>query len=188
MFWMKVFIFVDQSVKFNLMSASSLINSHFIINIDPLLVRHWWKTVGRARRQRRRLSRSQPRIGRSNLGCERMDVSAPLFWPPPPKSKALASPSGPFQNQTHLLRTTDIWAGREFSLWSSISVGCSSPNVSATLEKATPLTLVVEPLAVVWFCAPFVFLSIEKGKHLFWQSCHPPSSLVAVIKPNPWRS
>ena len=27
---MKVFIFVDQSVKFNLMSASSLINSHFI--------------------------------------------------------------------------------------------------------------------------------------------------------------
>ena len=31
---MKVFIFVDQSVKFNLMSASSLINSHFIKNID----------------------------------------------------------------------------------------------------------------------------------------------------------
>ena len=42
-----------------------------------------------------------------------MDVSAPLFWPPPPKSKALASPSGPFQNQTHLLRTTDIGAGEE---------------------------------------------------------------------------
>ena len=58
-----IYFVVDQLVIFNLMSASSLINSHYI----KKLVKHCWMTGGRASRQRRQLPWWQPQTEQGNL-------------------------------------------------------------------------------------------------------------------------